>query len=398
MTASPDSVLAHHWLLTDMKLLRALPAQGWLECETTVSTQLCPRCQTPSRIRYDRRLISIRDIPLGDPGAPPITLKLWKRRYSCKTCKKPFSESLKGILPRRRTTERFRRAVRFACERYSSLKQVCADYRISFDFAYRAFYEQLELRRRMNNQYAWPESIGIDEHGVGKNHENHSRAFVSLIVNHDRKKVMEVAFGRSSGELEMRLAHIPGRENVRFVTLDMSDPYRKFVRTFFPNAQITADKFHVIRLLSPIIMKERRKIVGKNADRRARTLLLCSSKNLDYFDRQAIWKYLEQHPRLHELYRFKERLQGFYRMKGYNRAKLVLESLIFDAALSPEPEIKRLGRTLRDWSTEILNYFAYGLTNARLEGFNCKASLVRRQAYGYRNLNNYRLRILNVCS
>jgi transposase len=285
-----------------------------------------------------------------------------------------------------------------ACERYGSLKHVCEDFKISFDFAYRAFYEQLELKRRKDNQYPWPESIGIDEHGVGRNTEINSRAFVSLIVNHKRKKVMEMVFGRSSGELELRLAHIPGRENVRLATIDMSDPYRKFIREFFPNAQIVADKFHVLRLLSGTLLKERKRVTGRNADRKARGLLLCSSKRLDYFDRLAIWRYLDKYPRLKELYTWKERLHGFYRIKGHFRAKEVLDQLVFEAQLSPEPEIRTLGRTLRSWSTEILNYFAYGLTNARLEGFNNKASLVRRQAYGYRNLNNYRLRVLSVCS
>lgn len=381
-----------------MILLQAKPWEGWLECETLKSTQSCPKCQTQTRQGYDRRRVSIRDIPLGEIGSKPLTLRLWKRRYFCKPCQKPFSERVQGVQPKRRTTERFRRSVMAACERYVSLKQVCEDFEISFDFAYRAFYEQLELKRRKDNQYPWPEWIGIDEHGVGRNVEVNSRAFVSLIVNHKKKKVMEMVFGRSSGELELRLAHIPGRENVRLATIDMSDPYRKFIRTFFPKAQIIADKFHVLRLLSPVLLKERKRITGTNADRRARGLLLCSAKHLDYADKLAIRRYLERHPRLRELYEWKERLHGFYRMKGYERAKLVLEQLIFDSKFSPEPEIRRLGRTLQSWSAEVLNYFAFGLTNARLEGFNNKASLVRRQAYGYRNLNNYRLRVLSVCS
>jgi transposase len=62
------------------------------------------------------------------------------------------------------------------------------------------------------------------------------------------------------------------------------------------------------------------------------------------------------------------------------------------------PEISKLGRTLSYWKQEILNYFKTGLTNARLEGFNNKASLVRKRAYGYKNPNNYRLRVLSVCS
>jgi transposase len=209
---------------------------------------------------------------------------------------------------------------------------------------------------------------------------------------------MDVVFGKKVDDLVARLAHIPGRENVRLVTLDMSDGYRSFIKGFFPNAQLIADKFHVIRLLSPLILKERKRIVGTNANRRARTLLLCSAKNLDWEDECAIRQYLDRYPRLKELWEFKERLHLLYRCKGYDRAKQSLDHLTFDAVLSDVPEVQRLGRTLRSWSNEILNYFAFGLTNARVEGFNNKASLVRRRAFGYRNPANYRLRLLSVCS
>ena len=60
------------------------------------------------------------------------------------------------------------------------------------------------------------------------------------------------------------------------------------------------------------------------------------------------------------------------------------------------PEIRKLRKTLLKWKEEILNYFQSGLTNARLEGFNCKASLLKRRVYGYRNSNNYLLQLINA--
>jgi len=54
----------------------------------------------------------------------------------------------------------------------------------------------------------------------------------------------------------------PGRERVKQAVIDMCDPFKKFVREFFPNANITADKFHVLRLLNPAINKARTEITG----------------------------------------------------------------------------------------------------------------------------------------
>ena len=50
------------------------------------------------------------------------------------------------------------------------------------------------------------------------------------------------------------------------------------------------------------------------------------------------------------------------------------------------------------WRIEILEHFRTGLTNGRTEGFNNKAKLVKKRAYGYRSFRNYRLRLLNACA
>lgn len=75
-----------------------------------------------------------------------------------------------------------------------------------------------------------------------------------------------------------------------------------------------------------------------------------------------------------------------------------MDAIIITAAMACTKEVRTLGRTLQGWKKEICNYFDQRITNARLEGFNRKASLVRMQAYGYKNVNNYRLQLLSACS
>ena len=54
-----------------------------------------------------------------------------------------------------------------------------------------------------------------------------------------------------------------GREAVKNVITDLSSGFRSFVKSFFPNATITADKFHVLRLLSGPIQEYKREVIGK---------------------------------------------------------------------------------------------------------------------------------------
>ncbi len=58
------------------------------------------------------------------------------------------------------------------------------------------------------------------------------------------------------------------------------------------------------------------------------------------------------------------------------------------------PEFKELLHTLSNWRDEILNYFDYRITNGFVEGKNNRIKTIKRMAYGYRNMDHFRLRIL----
>ena len=99
-----------------------------------------------------------------------------------------------------------------------------------------------------------------------------------------------------------------------------------------------------------------------------------------------------------DIYEAKEALHSFYRVRSHKQASRVLTKLTDTLALSPLPELKTLRSTLVRWRNEVLNYWHCRLTNARTEGFNTKAKLVKRRAYGYISFENYRLRLLNACN
>jgi transposase len=269
---------------------------------------------------------------------------------------------------------------------------------VSSGFLYDAYYKQLERRRLEKINYPWPTLIGIDEHAFRRNPKTGRTEFVSMIVDYDHKRVRELVEGKTTAELKLALDSIPGRENVRYATIDLCDPFKNFVREFLPNAELVADKFHVLRLLTPSLLRRRYEIAGTRADLRAKKLLLMSAQRLTYFDRLAIHRFLERYPEMHELYRWKERMHGFYRIRGYDRAKAALMGILDQMAHSVLPEIKTLRKTLMKWREEILNYFKTGLTNARTEGFNNKAKVVKRRAYGYKSFRNYRLKVLTACA
>lgn len=300
-------------------------------------------------------------------------------------------ESIRGIQKRRRTTERYRSSLLWACENFSDLKRVKRAYKCSNAYLYEALHEQLELKVKMN-RYPWPKTIGIDEHSFQK--RRRGTPFVTMIVDYVNKKPFELVDSKTSNRLKEKLASIPSRTNVQRVVLDLCDPFKTFARDFFPHADLIADKFHVIRLLHPTINRYRRALPQYSKDRRLRALLLTSAHRLDYFAKADLMNFLNNHPQLKELWIAKEKIHTFYRTKGINRARWVLHRLVNDLMKSELKELNTLAKTLWKWSTEILNYFTTGLTNARTEGFNNLAKVIKRRAYGYRNFENYRRRVL----
>lgn len=390
----PESKIAAFVLLPELKLIR-FDADGFCLCEKESAAEVCPRCATLSHSVYDHRWVALKDEPLR---GRKIMLKILKRRFSCRTCRRPFTEPIPGVLPGRRTTQRFRSAVMEACEKYTDLSRVRREFQVSSHFIYEAYYERLRLNLREREGAAWPTQIGMDEHAYGKNKEFRRTQFVTTIVDHGKGRMFEAVIGKTQAELEIATRHIPGRENVQWATIDMCDPYRNFIRSFFPRAKIVADKFHVLRLLSPALLKKRKEIAGTRADLKAKKLLLMSAKNLRYAERLALDRFLARHPQMHELYGWKERLHSFYRIRGAARSYEAYKKLVDDMSVSFLPEIITLRKTLLKWKDEILNYFYSRLTNARLEGFNCKASVLKRRAYGYRNPENYRIQLLHACS
>lgn len=354
--------------------------------------EVCPKCATKSSVIYDRRVVSLKDAPVRGHS---VRLKVRKRRFFCNPCRKPFTEPLKGVSKRHRTTQRYRREVLWACENFSDLARVRKAYRCSSGFIYQSLYEQIHLRLKRNLNYDWPTTVGIDEHFFTR---RRGRAeFATVFTDYTNKRIREIAFGKVKGELISQIQNIKGRENVRNVIIDMSDSYRSFVREHFPNARIIADKFHVLRLLTPAINKRRVAIIGDKRSTPLRRLLLRARHRLEYFERDALDRWLVDYPELRDLYTAKEALSNFYRIKGARRAAVALTKFTDWLAYSKIKELKRLRRTLMAWRKEILGYFETGLTNARTEGFNNVAKLVQKRAYGYKSFENYRLRLLNAC-
>lgn len=106
------------------------------------------------------------------------------------------------------------------CEQFSCIKDVQTRYQCSSSFTYKVFYKHQETKVKEKINYPWPAAIGIDEHFFTRRKGYCEYATVFTDMCH--KRLFEMVQGKDVKGLLKQLAHLPGRENVRWVAMDMS--------------------------------------------------------------------------------------------------------------------------------------------------------------------------------
>jgi transposase len=199
------------------------------------------------------------------------------------------------------------------------------------------------------------------------------------------------------------LASLKGRDRVRVVCIDLSSPYRAMIKRWFPNARIVADRFHVVRVLLTHFMDLCRQIAPVLKSHRGHLALLRTApERLSAGQLQRLQELFDQHPALALFHERMHALRRLFNVK--NRTKRQCRPLI-SKLLHAIDELKAsgftplvtLGQTLASWRLEIACMWRFTKNNGITEGFHRKMKLIQRRAYGFRNFQNYRLRVIAQC-
>lgn len=356
----------------------------------------CPQCGGRRLRLKDRRWRQPRH---ESWGLRHCILELESGKFRCKECGKTFWQRFPGILPRKRATEPFRRSV--FVQHYDGVNRSRLGMREGIGPATveRWFQDYLEREAAERRGAACPRVLGIDEHFFSRK-EGYATTFCDL----RKHTVFDVVLGRSEKALDDYLAQLPGKDRVRVVCMDLSGPYRALVRKHFPKAKIVADRFHVVRLVNLHFLACWREIDPAGSKHRGlRSLMRRHRHNLKPEQQARLEAYFEQFPAMGEIYRFKQRLCYLLLKKHRTRKQCVPLVNRFLKALhqlrqTGLAQLVQLGATLTAWAVEIATMWRFTRNNGITEGFHTKMEALQRQAYGFRNFNNYRLRVKIMCS
>jgi len=365
-----------------------------IEAEYTGPAE-CPDCHSQSLRTKDRIERRVRHASVG---IEPTWLHLTVRKYHCQTCGRYFRARIPGLLPYRRSTEMFRREIFVHHRDGISRQQLHRSRKIGSATVERWFHEYLERKERQFSSRRCPAVLGIDEHFFSR-----KAGYVTTFCDLQKHRVFELAKGRSEQALHTALMRMKGRERVRVVCIDLSSGYRHLVRQYFPNAKIVSDRFHVIRLVMQHFLEGWKQLdpVGRS-NFGLLSLMRRKAEHLTPEQQNRLKAYFTCHPAVRILYEAKEELCALLNIKHrtFRACRPLAKQLmhwIEQLKSSPLEAFRTLGKTLYSWRDEIARMWRFTKNNGITEGFHTKMEMIQRRAYGFRNFDNYRLRVIVLC-
>ena len=356
----------------------------------------CPNCggtALRSKGRY------VRCVRHESWGTRNCYLEVEGRKWLCKECGRGFRQRFPGILPGRRSTEPLHRQVFQQHWDGISRSRLAERFGIGAATVERWFQDQLGRLCAERSSADCPRVLGIDEHFFSR-----KKGYATTLCDLEKHKVYDVVAGRSEASLESYLKALKGKDKVRVVCMDLSSTYRSIVRKHFPRARIVADRFHVVRLVSHHFLACWKDLdAAGSRNRGLLSLLRRHRRNLKPEQKVRLARYFADHPAVDAVWRFKEHLTALLLKKHRTRrqcARLIPRLLSAIDALrnSGFAQLVTLGDTMHSWAAEIATMWRFTRNNGITEGFHTKMEVLQRQAYGFRNFNNYRSRVRMMCS
>jgi transposase len=356
----------------------------------------CPHCFGTQLRNKDAFLRQVRHT---DMTGRRCVLALEGHKWQCLGCSRYFRQRFPGILKCQRSSEAYRKRIFDLHLAGINRSRLGRRERIGAATVERHFRHGLGKQIGERHSRCCPRVLGIDEHFFTRR-----KGYATTLCDLRKRKVYDVVLGRSEQALEAYLARLEGKNKVRVVSMDLSSCYRALVRKHFPNARIVADRFHVIRLINHHFLacwRDLDPVASKN--RGLVSLMRRHRHNLKPEQKTKLRHYLATQPALAVIYHFKQHL--CYLLLRKNRTRKQCEKLaprllkavdqLRQAGLA---QLVQLGQTLESWQEEIATMWRFTRNNGITEGFHNKMELISRQAYGFRNFENYRLRVKVLCS
>jgi len=352
----------------------------------------CSACRSRRVIRRGGRHRRFRGLPIGRRR---VWIELKVPRLECKACGAVRQAEVSFAPGQHGYTKRFARYV-LDLVRHMTMWDTAEHVGVSWNLVKELLKEA--LRRRFGRpRLKGLRLLAIDEISVG-----YGQRYLTVVLDLETGAVVFVGKGKGAAALDPFWKRLKrARARIEAVAIDMSQAYINAVRSHLPTAVQVFDHFHVVKLMNDKLADLRRELQrqaeseDKAVLKGTRWLLLKNPEKLDEARDEA--KHLEAALALNEplavAYYLKEDLRQLWSQPDQAAAAEFLEGWIERARASGIRQLVQMSNTLSLHRSGLLAYYDVPISTGPLEGTNNKIKTLQRQAYGYRDMEFFRLRI-----
>lgn len=328
-----------------------------------------------------------------------IHLEFEYRRVDCRTCGGVKQETLPWLSSSKRNTRRFERFIGRQCKEMS-LVRVAEMNHLHWDQVRRIETEYMRELLKKHPPSRKIRAIGIDEVSIRK-----GQSYAILVSDLDRPRPIWMRCeGRGEAEMDEFFREIGQKasRNIKLAVMDMWKPFRASTLKNAPDARIVYDKFHVLRHLSDALDNVRRseyhRVSGE--DRRfikgQRFTLLSNRANLDLDGRRALRLLFKANRRIHKAYLLKESFGQLWDYEYAACARTFFDNWKSQLRWSRLKPFQKFADMVESHWDGIASYCHPDnkVSLGFMEGLNNKVRVIQRRAYGIRDHEYLRLKVL----
>ena len=355
-------------------------------------TLRCPCCNGRNIIRRGTSLRWFHTLPIG---RKKVYVNLHVPRVQCRDCHIVRQIKIGFADPRRIYTKAFERYV-LELSRHMTIKDVAIHLGVSWDVI-----KDIQVRY-LTKRYSKPrlkdlKLIAIDEISIGRRHR-----YLTVVLDLESGVVVYVGNGKGADALSpfWKRLRCSGAK-ISAVAMDMSPAYISAVTNNLPKSTIVFDHFHIIKMFNDLLSKFRRELYhqvqgeDKQVLKGTRWLLLKNPENLrdQYNEKERLDSALQLNKPLAIAYYLKEDLRQLWCQPGKGEAIAFLNDWIGRAKAADINILTSFTETLERHREGILAYYDFPISTGPLEGTNNKIKTLQSQAYGFRDMEFFKLKI-----
>ena len=353
----------------------------------------CPSCGSHESIFKGQKIRFFRMPPLG---RKQTLLNVKLHRLQCKKCCHLWWPRLPFVDGTVRYTRFFALTV-LDLLKLGTIKAVAEYLHVAWDVVKDIHKNKLtKVYRKVSLKEI--KYLGIDEFSLRKRH-----VYMTIFVDLRSGRIVHAVEGTRKEDIAPFLRKVAAKaKKLKAVAMDMSVSYSSAVAEILPKIPVVFDRYHVMALMNRKIdglRRDQQRTLegdGKQVLKGSRFLLLRNYEVLGQDDRGRLDELLEANQPLYIMHTMKEQLRLFWEQGNVQNAGGFLAQWCFDALLSGVQQLNSVGHTMIKHWKGLISYYPHKITNALLEGINNKIKTMKRQAYGYRDMEYFKLRLYDL--